>query len=329
MELTSREKTLYGKDASIVRRAEDHTVYRLGDTDGEALLTVYPVFPGIEIIYHDIHAHRAEVCPGGKTGLMEINHCREGRIEYRYGENFYFLSPGDMSVSLKDDVSGAAGFPTGHYHGITVSVDPTLAPECLSCFLQDVEVRPSVLVKKFCSDSSYFSARSSSSVEHVFSELYRVPEDIRTGYFKVKVLELFLFLSALPADMNRRSYTRSQINLARTIGEYLREHTEDKITIAELSEMFGASPSMITQSFRGMYGVPPAAFLRSQKMRKAAELLRDTDRTILDIAGQFGYDNASKFAKAFRDVIGVAPMSYRIGILQDSCAPADESGRGA
>ena len=41
----------------------------------------------------------------------------------------------------------------------------------------------------------------------------------------------------------------------------------------------------------------PAAFLRAQKMHGAAALLRTTDRTVLDIAGQFGYDNASKFAK--------------------------------
>ena len=56
-------------------------------------------------------------------------------------------------------------------------------------------------------------------------------------------------------------------------------------------------------------------------MHGAAELLRSTDRTVLDIAGQFGYDNASKFARAFRDVIGVSPNEYRSGVDQDSCAP--------
>ena len=62
-------------------------------------------------------------------------------------------------------------------------------------------------------------------------------------------------------------------------------------------------------------------YVRAQKMHAAAELLRSTDQTVLDIAGQFGYDNASKFAKAFRDIIGVSPNSYRAGIDRDSCAP--------
>ena len=56
-------------------------------------------------------------------------------------------------------------------------------------------------------------------------------------------------------------------------------------------------------------------------MHGAAALLRETDRTVLDIACQFGYDNASKFARAFRDVIGVSPREYRAGAEYDSCAP--------
>ena len=40
-----------------------------------------------------------------------------------------------------------------------------------------------------------------------------------------------------------------------------------------------------------------------------------------EIAQDAGYDNASKFARAFRDVIGVSPREYRAGAEYDSCAP--------
>ena len=40
-------------------------------------------------------------------------------------------------------------------------------------------------------------------------------------------------------------------------------------------------------------------------------MLANTDRPILEIAGQFGYDNGSKFAKAFRDVMGASPTGFR------------------
>ena len=108
---------------------------------------------------------------------------------------------------------------------------------------------------------------------------------------------------------------------AQQVCAYLSENCERKFTMQELSAHFSASPSLINKCFSGVYGMTPPAYLRAQKMYGAAQLLRGTDRTVLDIAGQFGYDNASKFAKAFRGVIGVSPAEYRSGIDSDSCAP--------
>lgn len=302
----------------------EHTVRRETPDGGQAAVTLYPVFPGIDIRYHDVHAGSCPMDPAA-PGVLEISHCREGRMEYRLGSRYFYLAPGDLSVARQDVLPTAATFPTGHYHGITVTVDPGLAPRCLSCFLEDVEVQPAALAEKFCAAGGYFAARSSRRVEHVFSELYQVPEDLRRGYLKVKILELLLFLSALevPAQPQAAApgLSRGQVSLARKTADYLLANTESKVTVQELSRHFGASAAQIQASFRGVYGRSPAAWLRLQKMHGAAELLRSTDRTVLDIAGQFGYDNASKFARAFRDVIGVSPNEYRSGLDQDSCAP--------
>ena len=82
MEATSKEKDRYGKDVKILLRTKDRTTYRISDESGDAEMTSYHVFPGINLIYNDIHMQK---CGLGKiTGkqVLEINHCREGRIEY-------------------------------------------------------------------------------------------------------------------------------------------------------------------------------------------------------------------------------------------------------
>ena len=99
----------------------------------------------------------------------------------------------------------------------------------------------------------------------------------------------------------------------------LQDRPEERWTLARLSQRLGASPSLLQGSFRAVYGMSPGAFLRARRMRYAAELLRRSDGSILTIAGQLGYDNASKFARAFRQVMGVSPSDYRRG--PDSCAP--------
>lgn len=145
-------------------------------------------------------------------------------MERQHESGHCFLAPGDLSVTLLSDAQGTARFPTGHYHGVTVTLDPKRAPDCLSCILQDVNVRPAMLAEKFCDRSGYFAARSSARVEHIFSELYQVPEAFRMGYFKVKILELLLFLSALELPAGRRSYSGAQVLLARRAAEYLEQN---------------------------------------------------------------------------------------------------------
>ena len=113
----------------------EHTVRRETPDGGQAAVTLYPVFPGIDIRYHDVHAASCPLEPAA-PGVLEISHCREGRMEYRLGSRYFYLAPGDLSVARQDVLPTLAAFPTGHYHGITVTVDPGLAPRCLSCFLE-------------------------------------------------------------------------------------------------------------------------------------------------------------------------------------------------
>ena len=46
-------------------------------------------------------------------------------------------------------------------------------------------------------------------------------------------------------------------------------------------------------------------------MQAAGLMLQHSDSTVLEIAGRFGYDNGSKFAAAFKDVMGMTPNEYR------------------
>jgi len=279
---------------------------------GEMLLTEYQVFAGIKLIYKDVHMYHYEPEGQKQNSVLEINHCREGRYEYQIGRQYYYLASGDLSVSRNPETE--AFFPTRHYHGISIRIDTEKAPECLSCFLDDVNVRPAMLMKKFCSDQPCFIIRSTESLEHIFSELYTVPESIRMGYLKIKVLELLLFLSSLDTRISQtgqHSCPPSQVRLAKAVCSYVCANMSRHFTIGELSETFQVSPTQLKKSFRNVYGNSVYAYVRTQKMLSAARLLQETDRTVLDIAGECGYDNGSKFSKAFREVMGMTPRDFR------------------
>lgn len=320
MTATVREKQIYGPAVEILSRREGCTAYRIADETGDMVMTSYSVFPGIDIIYNDVHIRSCAVDRAHVGSILEINHCREGRIECEFRDEFFYLSPGDLSISRKDDAGHASYFPLSHYHGVTIMIDLQRAPDCLACLMDDIDVCPSALAKKFCDGSSCFVMRAQPSVEHIFSELYSVPDCIRKGYFKVKILELLLFLSSMdPQPERRQTYSKTQVELAKAACRFLSEHMEKKVTITELAERFRVSETQIKNSFKGVYGVSVYAYIRTQKMQAAALTLRKSNFTILEVAGKYGYDNGSKFAKAFRDVMGFAPNEYRDSDLITFC----------
>ena len=112
-------------------------------------------------------------------------------------------------------------------------------------------------------------------------------------------------------DVTRTIGQERRAALARSITDYMGAHMERHVTINELSAIFHASPTQIKNAFRETFSSSVYAYSRVMKMEAAADLLAATDRTILDIASTLGYDNGSKFAAAFRAVMGVTPTEYR------------------
>jgi transcriptional regulator GlxA family with amidase domain len=82
-------------------------------------------------------------------------------------------------------------------------------------------------------------------------------------------------------------------------------------SVDKLAKKFSISPSSLNKYFFGVFGESIAACLRGKRMNRAAEYLEKSGRQIADIALMTGYENASKFAAAFKAVKGESPLEYR------------------
>lgn len=110
-------------------------------------------------------------------------------------------------------------------------------------------------------------------------------------------------------------YTASQKEVADTVHDMIVSNLDQHITIAEFARSLHVSPTQIKVSFSKVYGLPVYTYARMQRMTAASKLLAETDQSILEIAGKYGYENGSKFAGAFRSVIGTSPSEYRRRII--------------
>lgn len=302
-----------------VEHCESFSIYRSQDSTGDCEVTVYPVFSGIELVYYDVHMQSCDINLAKGREMLIITHCQEGRIEFEYKNGEYlYLASGDLSIQKNTENIRHRYCPLSHYHGVSVAIDMNRVPRCFSCILDDVFVSPEELEMKFCYEKPYSIMRENISIEHIFSELYSVPENIRKGYHKVKVLELLLFLSGLEykgESEERRYFSRSQVTAAKEAKKYLLAHLDEHITITELADMLGISSTSLKICFKGVYGDTINGYITNCKMQKAASLLKNTDKSVLEIAGIVGYNNGSKFAGAFRRVMNKSPNEYRKSLV--------------
>ena len=150
--------------------------------------------------------------------------------------------------------------------------------------------------------------------EHIFCELYSVPDEIRATYFQLKVLELLLFLQVLdpgPVRERRPYFYRAQVEKVKAARDFMVADLTVEHTIDELADRFDLPPTAFKTCFKGVYGLPPYAYLRTFRMERAAALLRETDLRVADIGLAVGYDSPSKFTAAFKAVIGQTPTVHR------------------
>jgi AraC-like DNA-binding protein len=82
-------------------------------------------------------------------------------------------------------------------------------------------------------------------------------------------------------------------------------------TVEQLAAVAGLSRAAFARRFASLVGEPPLTYLTRWRMTIAARLLRDTDKTLAQVASVVGYGSAFAFAKAFRREYAATPGGYR------------------
>jgi AraC-like DNA-binding protein len=79
----------------------------------------------------------------------------------------------------------------------------------------------------------------------------------------------------------------------------------------ELARRAGLSRSTFAERFTTLIGRPPMRYLAAWRMQLAAQALRDTGKSIAQIAYEVGYESEAAFTRAFRRELGQPPAAWR------------------
>ncbi len=95
------------------------------------------------------------------------------------------------------------------------------------------------------------------------------------------------------------------------IVEFIRDQISAQITLEDLSQVAGESPHRFLWAFRDAFGVTPAQFVITERLKQARRLLVSTDMDITSIAMRCGFADHSHLSATFRRRMNISPAKYR------------------
>jgi AraC-like DNA-binding protein len=93
--------------------------------------------------------------------------------------------------------------------------------------------------------------------------------------------------------------------------ESMHAKIEHPWTVADLAAAAGMSRSAFALRFKEIVGEPPLEYLTRWRIYKAAVLLRQGRKKLIEVANSVGYDSDGAFNKTFKRIVGVTPGEYR------------------
>jgi AraC family transcriptional regulator of adaptative response / methylphosphotriester-DNA alkyltransferase methyltransferase len=99
--------------------------------------------------------------------------------------------------------------------------------------------------------------------------------------------------------------------MAQKIKSIIDSNYPDKESIGREFNNLGISRNHMSGLFRKKYGMTPSKYTGKVRAAKSAELLESSDKSIMEIAFQCGFQSLSSFYELFRREKGMTPQEYR------------------
>ncbi len=273
----------------------------------------FSLWKGISLLFADFHSHHIPVGKIENFDYLLINYCTEGRYEVAFDDDrFVYMEKDSLSLDTKP-ARDRSFSPVGRYAGVEIIIDLSLMKSGLPPTFQDLEISPFRLSEKYCPNSKSFIAKAQDTIAAVYEKIilgYAPP----LSYYRLATAELLHTLTVLPLpDARGRGewITKGQSAIVSQVHERITGNLQQRFSIEKLAADYGISSSSLKNYFYTVYGQQISLYLREARMKEASRLLRDTNEKVSGVATAVGYENQSKFAAAFRCVIGDSPLEYR------------------
>jgi len=281
--------------------------------DGYYINTFYPFLPGIIVFFNEVHASGIPIGTfSNENEIIVMNYCISGRCEFRTNTDKYrYLTDNNLSIS-RYVVRESFFYPTGFYIGFEVGMIEDLFTDKTRETLKEYGIDIDNLKNNYLKGNELHISKANSTIQKIWLDMY-ANHDNDTVLMKLNMLKILRILSKEKLEKSKKTVylTRGQMYLAKAVHHRLTEDISVHVSMREISEELNVNESSLKKYFKIMFDMNVSEYMRTTRLKKAAKMLTETQKSVFDIADLCGYTNQGRFAKVFKEYYGMRPLEYR------------------
>ena len=264
---------------------------------------------------------KAEVVPPHTHDFVELVYVAKGTAKHVMGGRDYRLAAGDVFVLEPNVYHSYEGSDAEETVVYNVLFDMGLLRneiamlQQLPSFVDFFYLAPFLRQNEAFVPYTALKERERIHLEFNLNTLlteYREKADGYSLIIKTRLIECLVLLSRYRQEYGRAEGTpRNDDAYIDTITKFVERHYNQPLSLEQVSRIGGMSVSSFTAKFRAAHGRSFVEYKQAAQIREACRLLAATDRKVLDVAHETGFNDISFFNKVFRKHTGLSPRAYR------------------
>jgi AraC-like DNA-binding protein len=164
-------------------------------------------------------------------------------------------------------------------------------------------------------DSGYDKLR------YYFEQAIRIYKEKENGFELELKAYLYLFIHTLFLNVPAKKHSSKKIDDETTEKikltlNFIKENYTEQLTIKEIAEQLNFSEYHFMRFFKKHIGMTCIEYINNYRLDIAAKFLSTSNRSIMEVALDVGFNNISYFNKLFKDKYKVTPKEFRQTILE-------------
>lgn len=249
---------------------------------------------------HDLHVH----------DCLEIGVVLNNELEYRFNEYTYQGKPGDVFLCRPFEPHWSFAQSEQPFECILILFTPSAVRnipngiQLLKPFYTAQGIQPII-------PSNTIFARAIRQAAVSAMEDQEKEEDLWVTRQYMHLINILLHVNQFAKESQSADNLELPSSEIVEIVGYMLENYQKPVNIETLSWQAEMGRTMFFNEFRRLTGLSPNEFLNFLRLQSAMDLLRSTNKSIIDLAYASGFQSLSTFNKQFKRYTGRSPREYR------------------